>query len=260
MTKGSKSVALGPNDRNAWTVSEAHADLVRAPRPPRPVSLAAEPKPCTIDLARTAMIVIDMQNDFCHPKGWLASIGVDVAPARAPIMPLMKLLPVLRKHGTPIVWVNWGNRPDRKNLSPALLHVYNPTGLGYGLGDRLAGSDSRVLEKDSWSAAIVDELAPDPADIKVDKYRMSGFWDTPLDSILRNLGVTTLLFGGVNADQCVLHTLADGNFLGYDTLMIEDCTATTSPGFCWEATLYNVKQIFGFTISSQSLLGALAAQ
>jgi len=101
VTKGSKSVALGPNDRNAWTVSEAHADLVRAPRPPRPVSLAAEPKPCTIDLARTAMIVIDMQNDFCHPKGWLASIGVDVAPARAPIMPLMKLLPVLRKHGTP---------------------------------------------------------------------------------------------------------------------------------------------------------------
>jgi nicotinamidase-related amidase len=104
---------------------------------------------------------------------------------------------------------------------------------------------------------VVDELAPDPGDIRVDKYRMSGFWDTPLDSILRNLGVTTLLFCGVNADQCVLHTLADGNFLGYDTLLIEDCTATTSPAFCWEATLYNVKQIFGFTVSSQSLLAAL---
>ena len=56
--------------------------------------------------------------------------------------------------------------------------------------------------------------------------------DTSLDSILRNLGVTTLLFGGVNADQCVLHTLADANFLGYDTLMVGDCTATTSPAFC----------------------------
>ncbi len=67
------------------------------------------------------------------------------------------------------------------------------------------------------------------SDIRVDKHRMSGFWDTPLDSILRNLGVTTLLFGGVNADQCVLHTLADANFLGYDTLMVGDCTATTSP-------------------------------
>ena len=259
MTKGSKSVALGPNDRNAWTVSEAHADLVRAPRPPRPVSLAAEPKPCTIDLARTAMIVIDMQNDFCHPKGWLASIGVDVAPARAPIMPLMKLLPVLRKHGTPIVWVNWGNRPDRKNLSPALLHVYNPTGLGCGLGDRLAGSDSRVLEKDSWSAAIVDELAPDPADIKVDKYRMSGFWDTPLDSILRNLGVTTLLFGGVNLDQCVLCTLQDANFLGYDCILVADCAATTSPEFCRDAAIYNVKQCFGFVAQSTAIAAGIAA-
>jgi nicotinamidase-related amidase len=260
MTEAAKSVALGPSGRNSWTVSAQHADLVRAARPARPVSLAAEPKACTIDLARSAMIVIDMQNDFCHPKGWLASIGVDVTPARAPIAPLARLLPTLRTAGVPIVWVNWGNRPDRANLSPALLHVYNPTGKGCGLGDPLAGSGARVLEKDSWSAAVVDELAPDAADIKVDKYRMSGFWDTPLDSILRNLGVTTLLFGGVNADQCVLHTLADGNFLGYDTLMVEDCSATTSPAFCWEATLYNVRQIFGFTVSSNDLLGALAAK
>ncbi|HTB39260.1 MAG TPA: isochorismatase family protein, partial [Reyranella sp.] len=64
--------------------------------------------------------------------------------------------------------------------------------------------------------------------------------------------------GGVNADQCVLHTLADANFLGYDTLMVGDCTATTSPAFCWEATLYNVKQIFGFVVQSPTLLEALA--
>lgn len=257
MTEKAPPVTLGPTDRNAWRVSESGADLVRVARPPRPATLAAEPKPCTIDLARTAMIVIDMQNDFCHPYGWLASIGVDVAPARKPIAPLATLLPALRGAGVPVVWVNWGNRPDRLNLSPALLHVYNPTGRGCGLGDALPKGGAKVLEKDSWSAAVVDELAPEAGDIKVDKYRMSGFWDTPLDSILRNLGVTTLLFCGVNADQCVLHSLADGNFLGYDTLMIEDCTATTSPAYCWEATLYNVRQIFGFTVSSQSLLAAL---
>jgi nicotinamidase-related amidase len=250
-------VTLGPSDRNAWRVSDAAADLVRAARPARPATLEAQPKPCTIDLARTATIVIDMQNDFCHPEGWLASIGVDVAPARKPIAPLVTLLPALRRAGVPIVWLNWGNRPDRLNLSPALLHVYNPSGRGCGLGDALPKDGARVLEKGSWSAAVVDELAPGPNDIRVDKYRMSGFWDTPLDSILRNLAVTTLLLCGVNADQCVLHTLADGNFLGYDTLMIEDCTATTSPAFCWEATLYNVKQIFGFTVTSQSLLARL---
>lgn len=250
---------LGPSAHNTWRVDDKRADLVRAARPAVPAVLAAEPKGCTIDLARTAMIVIDMQNDFCHPDGWLASIGVDVTPARAPILPLVRLLPALRSAGVPVIWVNWGNRPDRLNLSPALLHVYNPTGVGVGLGDRLPKTGAAVLEKDSWSAAIVDELADVPADIRVDKYRMSGFWDTPLDSILRNLGVTTLLFGGVNADQCVLHTLADANFLGYDTLMVGDCTATTSPAFCWDATVYNVKQIFGFVVPSQSILDALAA-
>jgi nicotinamidase-related amidase len=86
---------------------------------------------------------------------------------------------------------------------------------------------------------------------------MSGFWDTPLDQILRQLDVTTLFFAGVNADQCVLHTLADANFLGFDTVMIEDCTATSSPDYCWQATLYNVRQIFGFTTTSDAILGAL---
>lgn len=87
---------------------------------------------------------------------------------------------------------------------------------------------------------------------------MSGFWDTPLDSILRNLRLDTLLFSGVNADQCVLHTLADANFLGYDTILLEDATATTSPRFCMDATLYNVRQIFGFTTTSAAIAAALA--
>jgi ureidoacrylate peracid hydrolase len=104
---------------------------------------------------------------------------------------------------------------------------------------------------------VVDELAPLPDDIRVDKYRMSGFWDTPLDSILRNLGVSTLLFAGVNVDQCVLCTLQDANFLGYDCLLVEDCAATTSPPFCTEATMYNVRQCFGFTLHSTDLAKAL---
>jgi nicotinamidase-related amidase len=114
-----------------------------------------------------------------------------------------------------------------------------------------------VLERGSRSAAVVDELRPAKGDIQVDKYRMSGFWDTELDSILRNLGITTLLFGGVNADQCVLATLMDANFLGYDTLLVEECTATSSPSYCMQATLYNVRQCFGFVVSNASLLAGL---
>jgi nicotinamidase-related amidase len=257
-TERADLIPLGCNARASWRVHAGRADMVRHREPSRPLAFEAEPKPVTIDLSRTAMIVIDMQNDFCHEDGWLSSIGVDVSPARAPIAPLSNFLPKLRDRNVPVLWVNWGARPDRMNLSPSLLHVYNPTGSGTGLGDPLKPRGAPVLTEGSWSAAVVDELAIDPRDIGVSKHRMSGFWDTPLDSILRNLDVTTLLFGGVNADQCVLHTLADANFLGYDTIMMADCCATTSPQFCWDATIYNVKQIFGFVAQSASVIKALS--
>jgi nicotinamidase-related amidase len=248
---------LGSSPRNLWHVSSSQADLVREPALPRPIVIKTGSKDVRIDLARTAMIVVDMQNDFCHPDGWLGHIGVDVAPARVPIRPLSRLLPALRGAGVPVVWVNWGNRPDRLNVSPALLHVYKPEGIGVGLGDPLPISGAKVLEQGSWSAAVVDELEVAPEDIAVSKFRMSGFWDTPLDSILRNLGVTTLLFAGVNVDQCVLCTLQDANFRGYDCLLVEDCSATTSPDYCRTATLYNVRQCFGFVAQSETVLAQL---
>ncbi|WP_373525923.1 cysteine hydrolase family protein [Nostoc sp.] len=242
---------------NAWTVNNAIADITRLQKTPQPVILSTETKTLRLDLAKSAILVIDMQNDFCHPDGWLAHIGVDVTPAHQPIEPLNNLLPELREAGVPVIWLNWGNRPDLLNISAGLRHVYNPTGEGVGLGDPLPSNDARVLMAGSWAAAVVDELELLPEDICVDKYRMSGFWDTPLDSILRNLGTTTIFFAGVNADQCVLTTLCDANFLGYDCVLVKDCTATTSPEYCWLATLYNVKQCFGFVTDSQAILTVL---
>jgi nicotinamidase-related amidase len=250
-------IPLGSAPATQWRVSGDLVDTTRTGPPVRPARISAEPQNLVIDLSRTAIIVIDMQNDFCAKGGWLDHIGVDPAPARRPIEPLRALLPALRGAGVPVIWVNWGNRPDRLNLSPSVLHVYKPSGQGVGLGDALPESGARVLERGSWAAAVVDELAPLAGDVRVDKYRMSGFWDTELDSILRTLGVTTLLFGGVNADQCVMCTLQDANFLGYDCVLVTDCTATTSPDYCWQATLYNVKQCFGFVTESRALLDAL---
>ena len=260
MTVFDNLTPLGPNARNRWKVGEDAADLVRDAVVPRPVELEAAPKNVRVDLARSALIIVDMQNDFCHADGWLAGIGVDVSEARSAIAPLQAVLPVARLHAVPVVWVNWGNRADLANISPALRHVYDGTGEGQGLGAESGPRKAPVLEKDSWGAAIVDELEAEPGDIFVDKHRMSGFWDTPLDAILRNLKVDTLFFGGVNADQCVLHTLADANFLGYDTLMFEDASATTSPDFCMQATLYNARQIFGFTLSSAAFVSALEGE
>lgn len=251
--------ALGTSAQYHWRATPTEVDMAMAPPPPLPLRLQAEPQNVVIDLARTAIVVIDMQNDFCAPGGWVDSIGGDYQSDRAPIAPLQTLLPALREAGVPVVWVNWGNRPDLANMPPNQIHLYKPKGEGIGLGDPLPGSGAPVLQKDSWAAAVVDELAPLAGDIMVDKHRISGFWDTPLDSILRNLGVKTILFAGVNTDQCVLHSLTDANFLGYGCVLLQDCCATSSPAFCTEATIWNVKKCFGFVSDSPRVLDALSA-
>ncbi|WP_322105520.1 cysteine hydrolase [Paraburkholderia sp. J41] len=248
---------LGRANAYHWLASPTLVDMAARGPEPRLATFACEPQDVRLDLSRTAIVVIDMQNDFCTEGGWVSQIGGDYAADRAPIAPLQRLLPALRARGVPVIWVNWGNRPDLANMPPNQLHLYKPTGHGTGLGEPLASNGSHVLEKDSWAAAVVDELKPLPHDICVDKYRISGFWDTPLDSILRNLGVRTLLFAGVNTDQCVLHSLTDANFLGYGCVLVEDCCATSSPAFCTEATVWNVKKCFGFITDSARIVSAL---
>jgi len=242
-----------------WEVTGSQVDLAtKAAGSVDAVTVPTRRGTVRFDLARTAIVVVDMQNDFCTPGGWLASIGVDVAPARSAIAPIAALLPGLRARDVPVIWLDWGNRPDRVNLPPNVIHVYDPTGVGEGIGAAHDLSPA-VLEKDSWGAAVVDELDVEAADIRIDKFRMSGFWDTPLDSTLRMLGVDTILFAGVNADQCVYATLIDAACLGYDCVFLEEASATTSPSFCLDATIHNVDQCFGFAVSASALTSALTA-
>lgn len=248
---------LGGSAQTHWLVTAEQVDMSAAPPPPRPITLASTPQALRLDLNRSALVVIDMQNDFCTAGGWVDHLGADYRPDRRPIAPLQRLLPAWRGAGGRVIWVNWGNRPDLANMPPNQHHLYKPTGQGIGLGEPLPGHGARVLQKDSWAAAVVDELVIEPADICVDKHRISGFWDTPLDSILRNLGVRSILFAGVNTDQCVLHSLTDANFLGYGCVLLEDCCATTSPDFCTQATLWNVRKCFGFVASSADVIEGL---
>lgn len=250
---------LGTGRNTRWWATPDNVDMTLLAVPPRIVTIAAEPQTVTLDLARTAIVIIDLQNDFCTAGGWVDHIGGNYEADRAPIAPLQKLLPRLRAAEVPVIWVNWGNRPDLLNMPPNQIHLYKNSGEGVGLGDPLPSNGAHVLEKDSWAAAVVDELAPLPGDIKVDKYRISGFWDTPLDSILRNLGIRSILFAGCNTDQCVLHSLTDANFLGYGCIMLDDCCATSSPAFCTEATIWNVKKCFGFVTGSSAILDVIPA-
>lgn len=254
-----RKVKMGATAANHWIVDKTEVDMTRQPAiPVRSVRIAAEPQNVVFDANRSALVIVDMQNDFCAAGGYLDYRGVDYTADRAPIKPLKRLVPLLRKEKMPVVWLNWGVRPDLLNSFPSLLHAHTHDGTGSGLGEKIPGG-APILRKGSWGAAIVDEINPGERDIHVTKYRFSGFWDTELDSILRNLGVTTLFFAGVNADQCVMTTLQDASFLGYDVLMLDDCVATTSPDYCMEATRYNVKLLFGFMTHSAALIDGLRA-
>src|ERR1700737_4529406 len=104
-----------------WTIHDSYVSLARKQAPPKIGRLAALPVPLEIDFARTALVVIDMQNDFCHPEGWFGGRGIDVSPMRRPIPVIADLTGQLRNAGARIVWLNWGLRADCANLPPSVL-------------------------------------------------------------------------------------------------------------------------------------------
>jgi len=250
----------GARESESWVVSENHVDMTRPASPVRPLVIDAEPQQISIDANKTALLIVDMQNDFCTVGGWMDHIGIDISPNRKPIEPLKKVIAAFREQSLPVIWVNWGVRKDLLNISPSVLHAHNPRALTHDLGKPIPGTRSEILHKGSWGAEVVDEINPGDQDIQITKHRFSAFWDTDTDAILRNMGIKTLLIGGVNMDQCVMTTLEDASFLGYDTILVEDCTATTSPEYCVQAVLYNVKLLFGFVTDSKAILTGLSQE
>lgn len=201
-------------------------DLVRTRRPAMPMTVAGRPHSFRLDLNRSALVIIDMQNDFCSPGGWFEARGIDLSGSRALFPVINRLTATARTHGVPVIWLNWGIRPDLLNMHPASRRIARPFEGDDGYQARMSSDKGPVLESGSWGAAICPELTTSESDIVVLKHRLSGFWDNELDSILRNLDVTTLLVGGINLDRCVAATIQDANFIGYDPVLIEDAAST----------------------------------
>src|SRR5260370_13503311 len=144
---------LGFGRQFAWWATADEVNMAMPAPEPVPVTIVCAPQNVTVDLLRTAVIVIDMQNDFCAPGGWVDHLVADFRPDRKPIEPLQRLLPALRNAGVPVIWVNWGNRPDLANMPPNQIHLYKPPGVAVGIGDPLPRNSASVLKKASWSAA-----------------------------------------------------------------------------------------------------------
>lgn len=248
---------FGPAPHNAWTLDGQGLNLQRSAPRPVPVRLDVQPLPLTIDLSRSVLVVVDMQNDFCHPRGWFGQKGIRVAPMRKPIPVLQGLLPAWRAAGGRVLWLNWGVRPDVANLPPTVLFKGKRTDDGVGYGERSPEDRGRALVPGDWGAQVIDELAVDALDFTVFKHRLSGFADNELDGLLRQQGFTTLLWAGINTDRCVFSSLQDAGFLGYDNLLLADACSTPSPAYVTRAIHFLVQQLHGFVVPSAAVLAAL---
>lgn len=241
-------------------LNQAPLKFARSVVAPRIVTLPAAPQPAEIDLARSALVVVDMQNDFLQADGWFPRLGVDPSPLLAIVPMLQALTTSARAAGLPVIFVNWGVRADRAELSAPLLAKASGAGTRPVYADPSVEGRGRILVEGDWGAATIDALAPEPGDLVVHKHRLSGFHDNEFDSILRNRGIDTLVFTGVNIDRCVFSTLCDASFRGYGCLLVEDACATVSPAYVSDAILFLVRQLYGVTLSSGDLIAALADQ
>ena len=244
-----------------WSPFEngSRTSLLRHPPKSQPFRFEAEPKPIEADIARSALMIIDMQNDFLAAEGWFAeSRNADVSRLSDIIGQINALSDAFRKTGAPVIHINWAVRPDVANLPANVLDKGSDCCARPGYGDQI--SSGRVLVDGDWGAQSVASIDIDIRDISVGKNRLTGFRDNELDSILRRLGVTTLFFTGVNLDRCVLATLADGCFNGFDAVLVEDATTTVSPDYVAQAILYLIRLLYGFTAKSDDILAALSTQ
>lgn len=246
-------------DRWAALAGRAGVSLLRPAREARPIRFAAEPRMVEADLARSALIIIDMQNDFLASEGWFATTrGADVAPLSAIAGRINALSADFRKCKAPVIHINWAVRPDGANLPANVLDKGSDCGAQAGYCDKI--DSGPVLVAGAWGAQSVPEIEKAPEDIEVGKHRLTGFRDNALDQILRRLGVTTLFFTGVNLDRCVFATLADGCFNGFDAVLVEDATTTVSPPHVSDAILYLIRLLYGFTAQSADISAAISEQ
>ncbi len=258
-TAHTETASFGPTAHNAWRLGPDGIDLVRPTVAPKVVHIRAQPQCIRLDIVRSVLVVVDMKNDFCHPKGWFGQKGIPVRPMRKPIPAIAAMLPIWRAFGGTVLWLNWGVRADRLNLPSNVQFRGKSSVDGVGYGEASPEDRGRSLVPGEWGAQVVDELSVSDNDITVFKHRLSGFWDNELDSILRLRGSTTLLFAGVNTDRCVFSTLQDAGFLGYDCVLLKDACSTPSPAYVTRAIHHIVEQLHGFTARSSDLVSALSA-
>ncbi len=219
------------------------------------IRIDAQPFAYEFELARTALIIIDMQRDFVEPGGFGETLGNDVSLLRAIIPACQRVLNAWRDAGGLVVHTREAHRPDLGDCPPAKRDRGNPS---LRIGDE--GPMGRILIAGEPGNQIIPELAPRPGEIVLDKPGKGAFYATPLQSLLQEAGITHLIFMGVTTEVCVQTTMREANDRGYECLLLEDCTESYFSAFKRAAVEMIRAQgaIVGWTAASEQLLGALA--
>jgi nicotinamidase-related amidase len=220
------------------------------------MEIPADPYPYRCDPARLALLIIDMQRDFVEPGGFGEVLGNDVALLRRVIAPTQRVLAAARAYGMCVVHTREGHRPDLADCPPAKRRRGN---LPRGIGD--IGPMGRILVRGERGHDIVDELAPLPGEIVVDKPGKGAFFATDLDMVLRNRGIESLIVCGVTTEVCVQSTVREANDRGYECLVLADCVGSYFPEFHEMALRMIAAQggIVGWVGQSEAVIAALAA-
>lgn len=231
--------------------------------PGKEMVIDAKPEALAMNPAQSAVVVVDMQNDFGTSGGMFALAGIDIASIRNVIPPMTRTLAAARRAGIRIIYLKMAFRPDLSDAGP----LDGPNWIKHRrlrVGETMTAPDgrpSRILIRDTWNTEIVPELAPYPGDVVLYKHRYSGFFETDLDSTLKLHAIKNLIVVGCTTSVCVESTVRDAMFRDYSCLVLADCTAEPGVGSInHDASLIVLQHQFGWVAQSAQFITAVDGQ